>query len=175
MYRSLVILIAMVVVGAAPSVAQDAAGTNSSSAAGPCEMVIESHSSVDTIERLQGLRSVVPASSVLLVDQFAERLRTRNLSDREHTLKDIIHIAANYGDLVDLNPLSADLLRVFAGDASPDRRIMAAHAISLIGASDANVELMRLAARDGSPEVRRFASFAAANVIQGPRAPATAA
>lgn len=111
------------------------------------------------------MRAETPVSGVLLVQQLSEQLRAKNADAREQTIMAIIHYATNYGDLVDFSPLSDELLRVFASDASPSRRIMIAHAISRIGGATANAELMRLASRDSSPQVRRLASYAAASAI----------
>jgi hypothetical protein len=123
--------------------------------------------SFTTNTRLANLRTLVPRTEGLLVRQLSTQLRTRNVAERTKTLQDIIMYAGHYGDLVDFSSLSAGLLRVFVSDPDPAHRIMAAHAIALIGDTDANVQLIEAARQDRSPRVRRVAMLAAVSVVNG--------
>lgn len=146
----------------ASAIAPDATNASSELISENTDAALDAHAA---LMRLRNLRAAVPKASGLLVTRLSADLGSRDATHRQQTLRDIILYSGEYGDLVDLGSLSPQLLRIFANDRLPAHRIMAAHAIALIGNRDVNQQLFTLATQDSDPQVRRMALYAAASAL----------
>jgi hypothetical protein len=99
---------------------------------------------------------------------LSRQLRARSASARAEGLQEAIFYASFFSDLIDLDPLIPDLLRVLREDAEPAHRIMATQALCRIGDAPSILTMVRIAAVDPDPKVRDYALLASAAMAVAP-------